>query len=351
MNTVMKTIASLLALSLGAAWADQVTLKNGDRVTGAIIKKDGDTLTMKSALMGLITVPWDQVAELESDAPLTVVLAGKTVQATVASSDGRFLLKEQGETVAPGDVVALRNADEQSAYERLLHPGWGQLWAGSATIGFAGTAGNAETKTFTTAVNAARVTNNDKTTLYFSAIKSSAAIGGVNADTAQAVRGGWAYGHNVSPRVFFNAFNDWEYDRFQSLDLRFVLGGGIGYIAWKGERGRLDLLGGLDYERAKFSLPAPALGLTRNSAEAYWGDDYSFKLSGSTSLVQSFRMFNNLSDTGTMRVNFDLGAVTKISKWLTWNLGISDRYLSDPVAGHKTNDVLYTTGIGITFAH
>ena len=49
-------------------------------------------------------------------------------------------------------------------------------------------------------------------------------------------------------------------------------------------------------------------------------------------------------------MNFDIGASTKISKWLTWNLSVSDRYLNHPAAGRKTNDLLYTTGLGITFA-
>ena len=41
---------------------------------------------------------------------------------------------------------------------------------------------------------------------------------------------------------------------------------------------------------------------------------------------------------------------TKIWKWLSWNVSLSDRYLSNPAPGRKTNDVLYTTGLGITFA-
>ena len=142
-----------------------------------------------------------------------------------------------------------------------------------------------------------------------------------------------------------NVFNDYEYDRFQNLDLRFVLGGGLGFHAVKTEKSSLDLLAGFDFNHSKFSTP-----LTRNSAELYWGDEYNLKLSSSTSLVQSFRMFNNLSDTGTYRVNFDIGASTKISKWLSWNVSLSDRYLSNPAPGRKTNDLLYTTGLGITFA-
>ena len=175
-------------------------------------------------------------------------------------------------------------------------------------------------------------------------------INGVDAGTAQAVRGGWGYNHTISSRFFVNTFNDYEYDRFQNLDLRFVLGGGLGYRAWKGERGRLDLVGGAAYNREKFSPASPAPAFTRNSAEAYWGEDSGYKLSAVTSVVQSFRMFNNLSDTGQYRMNFDLGANTRLLKWLTWNLGFSDRYLSNPVPGRKKNDILYTTGIGITFA-
>jgi hypothetical protein len=72
-------------------------------------------------------------------------------------------------------------------------------------------------------------------------------------------------------------------------------------------------------------------------------------MSGATSLVQSFRMFNDLTNTGDYRVNFDVGASTRLSKWLNWNVSLSDRYLNHPAAGRKTNDFLYTTGLGITF--
>ena len=221
----------------------------------------------------------------------------------------------------------------------------GDLWAGAVSVGFAGTSGNARTLTFTTGVNAARVTNTDKTSVYFNAIKASALVSGKSADTAEAVRGGLGYNRNLRPRLFVNAFNDWEYDKFQNLDLRFVIGGGLGFHAVKNERSVLDLLGGLDFNHSSFSTP-----LTRNSAEVYWGDEYTYKMNAATSLIQSFRMFNDLTNTGTYRVNFDAGASTKLAKWLNWNVSLSDRYLNHPAPGRKTNDLLYTTGLGIVFA-
>ena len=61
-------------------------------------------------------------------------------------------------------------------------------------------------------------------------------------------------------------------------------------------------------------------------------------------------MFNDMSNSGSYRVNFDLGTSTKLSRWLSWNVTLSDRYLNRPAPGRKTNDLLYTTGLGISFA-
>jgi hypothetical protein len=345
MKPTKVTVSFIVAIIASSAWADQITLKNGDRVTGAIVKKDGGTLTIKSAFMGQIAVSWDQVSEIKSDAALNLVLPSGTVQTTVSSRDGKLEVQGRQQTVPLSEVVSIRNADEQKAYDRLQSPGWGGLWAGTASIGMAGTSGNARTWTLTTAVNAARVTRTDKTSVYFNIIKASALVNGQSSETARAVRGGVGYDHNVNGRLFGNLFNDYEYDHFQNLDLRFVLGGGLGFHAIKTEHSRLDLLGGGDYNHSKFSTP-----LTRNAAELYWGDEYSLKMNSATSLLQSLRMFNNMTDTGTYRVNFDLGASTKLSKWLTWNLSVSDRYLNHPAPTRKTNDILYTTGIGFTFA-
>ena len=126
--------------------------------------------------------------------------------------------------------------------------------------------------------------------------------------------------------------------------MRFVLGAGAGYHAVKSERTALDVLAGLDYDHARFSTP-----LTRNSAEFSWGDEFNHKLNGTISLTQSYRMFNRITDSSGYRVNFDFGATAQLARWLTWNLTFSDRYLSDPVPGRLTNDVLYSTGLGLKF--
>ncbi len=355
----IKLILFLLAAACAAS-ADQVTLKNGDRVTGSIVKKDGNNLTVKTDLMGVVTIPWDQVTEIKSDKALNVTLAGQTapmpavIKATIASTGGQITLSAGSgtpQTVAPTGIASIRDNAEEASYERLLHPGLLELWTGTATLGLAGTAGNSVTSTFNLGVNSSRTTNHDVASVYFNAVKSSSTVNGVSSDTAQAIRGGWKYSRKVGSRLDVNGFNDYEYDKFQNLNLRFVAGGGLGYRAWKGKKGSLGFQGGIDYDHDAFAALAPNPAFSRVSGEFFWGDDFSYKANGTTSIVQSFRMFNNLTQTGAYRANFDLSVNTKLKKWLVWNVAFGDRYLSNPVAGRKPNDVIYTTGIGATFGH
>jgi putative salt-induced outer membrane protein YdiY len=353
-NPVRRAVLISVCLSFGTVWADQIVLKDGDRITGDIIKKDKDTITIKSKNFGdAVSIKWEAIDTIKTDQPLNVVLPGdKTVKAKIETQNGRIQVDTPGtpEAVPPSDIIALRNDAEQRTYERFIHPGLLDLWTVTGSVNIAGSKGNAETSTLITPISFARASNTSRTTAYFNSIRSTATINGVGAQTAKAIRGGWAYNRNLTKRVFLNGFNDYEYDKFQSLDLRVVLGGGLGYLVWNGENGKLGLVGGLAWNHEKFSPVAPIAPFSRDSAEAYWGDDFNYKLNSRTALVQSFRMFNNLSNSGEYRMNFDTGLATAITKWLNWNLALSDRYLSNPVPGRKKNDLLYSTGFGFTFA-
>ena len=346
---------AVLVFVPAAGAADTVVLKNGDRITGMIVKKTGNSLAIESEQFGTesepskktITVSWDQIQSIDAVTQLNVVLPGdKTVRSKLALRDGfvELGMSDGLFRVAVGDISFIRNDAEHTAYERLLRPGWGELWRGTGTFGIAGTAGNSRTATYNAGFTADRITRNDKTSVYFSAITASARIDDRSENTAEAVRGGGSYSHSVNQRLFFNVFNDYEYDKFQDLDLRIVLGGGIGYHAFSNDRHRLDLLSGFSYNRSKFSG-----GLVRNSAEFYWGDEYRFRITSAVALTQSYRIFHDLSEHGMCRMNFDLGLDTRIYGGLTWKALISSRFLGDPAPGRKRTDFMYTTGFGYSF--
>jgi putative salt-induced outer membrane protein YdiY len=339
------TLTLLLSFSLNAA--DQVVLTNGDTITGTIIKKDGDKLTIKSEFLGEVSMPWTAVKTLRSESEVFVQLAsGETVKGKVQTSGDQLEVAGlQAKTAPMTEVAAVRDEAAQHSYERLQSPRLVDLWQGNFDIGFALARGNARADTLTTGFNANRVTRNDKLTLRFTQIYSTARVEAISSTTASAIRGGWRYDRDVSPKLFLTVFNDWEHDRFQNLDLRGVFGGGGGYRAAKRENFTLDLDAGADYNRENFLN-----GVHRNSAEAVWGDVLFYRLAKATSINQSFHMFNNLTNTGEYRINADLSIVNTLRRWLSFQITASDRFLSNPVSGRGRNDILLSTGLRVSFA-
>lgn len=352
---ISKSILAVLVgfLVLCPAWADVVTMKNGDRISGVILKSDEKTLTIKSEYAGPIDLPWAAVASIESKDPLFVGL--KSGQVLVGPAKGgpdkyEVVTKESGAIEAPKDSIAyIRNKDQEEAYQkeidRYKNPRLVDLWNGFVDLGFAQTRGNSDTRTINVSANASRSTSRDKIGVYFTSLYASNTTTGVSLVTANAIRGGINYSLNVTPRFFAFGSTDLEYDQFQDLDLRFAPAGGFGYKAVKTDRMTFDLLGGASLNREFFST-----GLNRTSAEVLLGNEFHYKLTKVSNLYEKFVLYPNVSDTGAYRMNFDTTADTKLYKFLAWQLSISDRFLSNPVPGLKKNDIIFTTGLRLTFA-
>jgi putative salt-induced outer membrane protein YdiY len=337
------------------AQADQVTLKNGDRLTGTIVKSDGKSLVLKTDAAGEITVKWDAVSGIVSSQPLSVQLRdGQVVSGDVTTEDGKFEVatRDRGQVAAPRDsVIAIRNGAEQSDYDRLQHPRITDLWSGLLDTGLSETRGNSALLAFNLAGKAARVSTRDKISLYSNIIYATDNTTPPSRTTANSIQGGARYDYNLKPRLFVFAIADFAYDQFQHLDLRSVLGGGLGYHVIKTENTTFDVFAGADYDREKFSPNPPLVltNITRNVAEIDAGEELSWKLNNRVSLNERFSAFPNLSDLGQYRFQFDATAATKLKRWLSWQVTVSDRYLSNPLPGLKSNDELLSTGLRLTF--
>jgi putative salt-induced outer membrane protein YdiY len=342
---------AVLCLTLNAiALADELKMKNGDRLTGTIVKADAKTLTLKTDYAGVITVSTDAIVEVISKEPLYVALSdGKTLVGKIATSDGKYEVETKDAGKASGEmsaVQAIRSPAEQTAYERTQNPSWFDLWNGGLDFGYSLTTGNTRTNTLALGANLGRQTRRDKTSLYAAYINAKNKNNGATETTANAIRGGGRYEISVSSRLAAFGFADFEYNQIQLLDLRSVLGGGLGYYANKNDRAQLQLFGGGAYNRENFST-----GLQRNSGEVFVGEEFTLRVSDRVMFKERFQLFPNLTNRGEYRHTFDSSLTTKLTGWMTWNVTASNRYISNPPPGSKNNDLLLTTGIGVSFTN
>ncbi len=333
------------------ALADQVVLKNGDRLTGSIVKSDGKELVLKSEFAGIVAIQWAAVDSITSTAPVYVHLTtGETLNGLVTTTDGKFVIAtaSAGTITATKDKVkAIESAGEEPAYEKSMKkPSLLDLWTGFFDLGLSLARGNSDTTTFTIGANATRPTPHDKITLYFNSLYSKNTSNGVSVLGSDQELGGIRYDRNFTPRNFVFGSGDFEYDKFQNLNLRAVLGAGLGRHVVKTDRTVLDLFAGGALDKEYFFN-----NIHRTSGDIQAGDQFSYKFNKTTQIAESLIFFPDLTHTGEYRINFDTAVVTQLKKWLGFHLTVSDRYLSNPPqAGLKKNDLLLTTGIRFTFA-
>jgi len=348
-------------------FADQVTLKNGDRLTGTVVKSDGKTLVLHTDAAGDVTLKFDAIQEIKTDAELHVTLkGGKTAVGPVTTTDGKLQIatKTAGTVEAPkADVTLIRNDAEQQAYDKSLHPGLMHGWNGGINVGFSVTRGNSETENLALAFNAVHPTLHDKLTLYASSINTTNNLA-TPSTVASLEQGGFRYDRDVKPKLFVFGAADFMANALQFLDLRQVYTGGFGFHAIKSDSTVLNFLGGLNYTHETYSngtllIPAnppnPAVyesyGKTNKFAALTLGEELNQKLGKSTVLTQNLGFFPNLQQTGEYRFTFNVGTVTKIRRWLGWQNQFGDIYVSNPPTGSKKNDVIFTTGLNIAFTH
>ena len=351
-----------------AGFADQITLKNGDHLTGMVVKSDGKTLVLHTEFAGDVTIQFAAITQITTEKELHVKTSDKrTVVGTVTGGEGKLEVatKTGGTVEVPAaNVVLMRNDAEQAAYDKSLHPGLLQGWTGGANVGFSLARGNSQTENLALAFNAVHATLNDKLTLTESSIytKNDAAVAPSPTTVANLVQGGIRYDRNIDPKFFAFVGTDFMSNALQELDLRAVYGGGLGFHAVNTAHTTLDFLGGLNYTHETYSNGAPvtpatepptfvSYGKTDKFAALTLGQEFMHKVRASTVLTESFYFYPDLQDTSQYRGTFNFGSVTKISNRLGWQNQFGDIYVSNPPEGAKKNDVVFTTGLNFSFVH
>jgi len=360
-----------IVLLLGAEIrADQVTLKNGDRISGKIVSGDGKTLQMKSEFAGDVSIQWGAITGIESSQKITLTLKdGSLLSGKVSTQDGKFVVA--GEAPAPPSapapkevITAVRNDEEQQKYDletgRMAHPKFTYFWSGLIDTGLALTRGNSETASYTVALKAVRETPRDKLTVYGNYIFADNSSIPPTVTTANALDVGIRGDLDIRSRSFVFALADFQTNELQHLDLRKVFGGGFGYHVLKTPDTTFDIFGGADYDRDSFgsyqlSNPTPPPAFTvvpeivKDSGEALFGEEFDKKFTKRTVLTERFSFYPNLTSTGDYRFQLDSNIATQLNNWLSWHVTLSDRYISYPPIGLKADDLLLSTGLRVTW--
>ncbi len=352
MRLRLQLLLAVACLSAGAR-ADIVNLKNGDRVTGTLISVKGGNLTLKSDVMGEVTIPLAQVATFTAAKPVAVITKGEEpVQGSfVIQPSGEWQVTARGKTrsVSAANVEEVMPADSYHTLVEASHKPW-QDWKGSTGLGYSIQRGNQRTSTFTLAITGVRErpvvglfephwrTNYSFTSLLSHAQESQ------NTVTSRTLSTSARQDYLFTPDNFLFGLAQFDHVSTQGLYLRQTYGGGLGHDVIKDSRTTFSVLGGMTFVHEKFFT-----GDHSQSAEALTGEKLGFQLTKWSRLDHYLNFYPNLSNGG--EYHFDTNAVfsIKLSARLSLTTSVIDLYLSNPPPKNQKNNITLSTGIAYTF--
>jgi len=255
--------------------ADELQLRNGDRLTGDVIALQDGKLAFKTAF-GEVTIPWTEVSALRLDQPMAV---------TVRGAEPRFTTLEG---IAVGDVT------------ELTAPQPAIVVSGGVNAGWLATGGNTDINNFH--LDGEVVGRREEDRFTTGAVVNRAEDAG--RQTARNATVAFNYDRFFTERLFANGSAIFTNDRFRGLDLRSAYGAGLGYEVWKRPGAALAVDAGLGYVREDFADAANdsyaaareavrfAVFVVPKQVEAFHRHDGYFGLSGEDNLF--FRMQNGV---------------------------------------------------------
>lgn len=336
-----------------STFADIILMNNGDKISGKIVRKEGDKLFVETEIAGIIGLKWSMVKEIVSDSSMAVTLDdGNVIEGRIAPEGEIIKVETKEETfeVPRKEIKEVRTPNAQVEFEKaqkkIADARITDLWNGTLDVGFSLTNGNSDTHTFSAAMRAVREIPHKKISAYANAVQVKDTSTNVTKVRAQSVWAGARYEVDFRTKWFAFASGDFEYNQPQKLNLRAVLGTGFGYHTIKRDHLSLDISAGVTNNYENFST-----GLVRNSAELSLGEELKYHINSRARLTERAVFYPNLSQIGQARALLDASLETDISSWLGWHVTIGNRFNSRPVNLTENNDFIMSTGLRFFFGN
>jgi putative salt-induced outer membrane protein YdiY len=238
--------AACLLARVGAAPADQVTLANGDRLSGTVVGKETEFLVFAMPYLGEVKVRWAEVTRIFTDKDVRIYLDdGTMARGTLETvTDGTMVVhtgvEPPGAPVELKRVVFINPAPDVS--------GEGVKYLGRINLGYSSSRGNSEIETLYVDAEAIARTRHNRFTAGGKTRRST----DHDSESESNWLAGLKWDHFLTRKWYTYANTNFENDQFKDIRLRSTVGGGSGYQFFEGDKTNLALEGGLTYVNTDF---------------------------------------------------------------------------------------------------
>jgi len=372
---------------------EELTLKNGDRLTGQLLNSTGTQIKFKSDLAGEVTVAWNNVKELKSNREFAVIPKDvKDTRDSAAIPQGAIRIEEKKIVVSPTvpekteagatpsktepsrteekptatnkEVLVAKEIPtskigfivDDASYQSEIHRkiGWSSGWDGHIITG--STTIFSTQDSFLLTVSAALKRSVPtvgwldpklRTTVDFNLSVGKTTQVGDPTTYTNVYHVGAERDEYFSPRGYYLQVTSFDHDFSQGLVLQQIYGGGVGATLLKKENHEFDITADLHYEGQQFNATADVTELNlhligSSLTEAYsrkWGKiRFDEKLSADI----AWNNASAFSASGNSSVRMP------VYKNLGFSVSVIDNFLNNPQVGYKKNSLQFSTGFALS---
>ncbi len=311
-------------------WADQVTLSNGDRLTGTIESMTEGTLKLTATLTGDASIAVTDIVTLATDDAVEVHLLNGSVLKTVLTAGEAGAV-----TVRGGQQVML--ADIASINPPVPAP---PRWKGALSLGWTRTQGNTHNETYSASANASKRREMDRTTLNFDLAQTTS--DGTKTEDWWRAKG--KYDYFFSHRCYGYGEVRYETDSIANLDQRIIAGLGAGYQWIETDAMNLGTEIGVASRTEKYQGTSSSTELSMQA-----GYNFDWQITDTVFFIHDLTYYPTVSDFADYYLTSTAELRANLTKTMFGSFKTIFNFDATPAAGKGKTDVKYILGVGLTF--
>ncbi len=319
---------------INVAHADLFLMKNGDRIRGKLVKAEKGQMTVSTAYSGELKLAMSEVAKILTRKPVVVKLSGGRMAkgALHSQKDGRLALR-----LVKKSRRAYLNWED---IEAINPPP--RTWDGDMSFGGSTQTGNTDRSSLSIGGDwKRRIGKLDRTSISFLFNFSKED----EETTAQNTFGSLKYDHFYNKKIYAYLSTTFLNDKFKDLNLRTVVGPGLGYLVWNDENGKtLDLEAGISYFSEDLIDDEDQKWATGRLAA-----DLAFKVFKIFRFRNKLEVFPNLIEFGRYTSRNVASLTTALGNGWSFKLSNIWQYDSDPPDDVENSDVTTIYAIQYSF--
>lgn len=325
--------AMLLALMSQSTAADEIRMKNGDRLTGEIVRVEKDMLIFKAAYIGeVLNISWLEVDCISTERSLSAELKDNEFLI------GRISCPESGSFQIEGLLLG-KSAPIPLDQLLSVNP---STYSGLFNLGGSFNNGNTDTQALNVATRFKVRTRKHRFT-----VDAQYNHGQANGETtARNSSGSLKYDFFARDKIYTYAQSLTEQDTFANLNLRNTEGLGMGYQFFDNRQISLFTEAGISYFNQDVKL-----GEDKRNAAVRWAMGLDWVAASKRLQVFHRQEGYYISDNNSVILRTEQGIRIPLLDSISANVEVDYRYNQFPEAGKKKSDLNVIIGLTYQYAY